>query len=118
MALDVEVARRLFTIEEYHRMGEAGILGEDERVELIDGEIIEMAPIGTRHLGCVINANRLFITGSATARSSPRRIRSSFGLAPSRSRIWSCSGRWRSRIAESVRRHSTCCSPSRSRTRP
>jgi len=62
MALDVEIARRLFTIEEYHRMGEAGILGEDERVELIDGEIIQMAPIGTRHLGCVINANRLFIT--------------------------------------------------------
>src|SRR5262245_1473252 len=62
MALDVEVARRLFTIEEYHRMGEDGILGEDERLELIDGEIIEVATLGTRHLGCVINANRLFIT--------------------------------------------------------
>ncbi len=62
MALDVDVARRLFTLEEYHRMGETGILGEDERVELIDGEIIQMAPIGTRHIGCVINANRLFLT--------------------------------------------------------
>jgi Uma2 family endonuclease len=37
MALDVEVARRLFTVDEYHRMGEAGILGDDERVELIEG---------------------------------------------------------------------------------
>src|SRR5437764_7258548 len=55
MAVDVEVPRRLFTVEEYHRMAEAGILAEDERVELIDGEIVEMAPIGTRHLGCVIN---------------------------------------------------------------
>ena len=62
MAVDVEVPRRLFTVEEYHRMAEAGILAEDERVELIDGEIVEMAPIGTRHIGCVINATRLFIT--------------------------------------------------------
>jgi len=62
MAVDVEVARRLFTVEEYHRMAEAGILGEDERVELIEGEIVQMAPIGPRHIGCVINANRLFFT--------------------------------------------------------
>jgi Uma2 family endonuclease len=62
MALDVEVARRLFTVEEYHRMGDAGILAEDERIELIDGEIVQMAPIGTPHIGCVINATRLFIT--------------------------------------------------------
>ncbi len=43
-------------------MAEAGILGEDERVELIEGEIVQMAPIGPAHAGCVINANRLFIT--------------------------------------------------------
>lgn len=35
--------RRPFTISDFHRMGEAGILGEDERLELIDGEIIEFA---------------------------------------------------------------------------
>ena len=62
MAVDVELARRLFTIEEYHRMAEAGILGPDEQVELIEGEIVQMAPIGPRHAGCVINATRLFIT--------------------------------------------------------
>jgi Uma2 family endonuclease len=62
MAVEVEMARRLFTVEEYHRMGEAGILGEDERVELIEGEIVQMAPIGVRHIGCVINLTRLFIT--------------------------------------------------------
>jgi Uma2 family endonuclease len=62
MAVDVEVARRLFTVEEYHRMAEAGILGADERVELIEGEIVHMAPIGPRHVGCVINVNQLFIT--------------------------------------------------------
>lgn len=62
MAVEIDVARRLFTVEEYHRMAEAGILGEDERVELIEGEIVQMAPIGPRHAGGVINATRLFIT--------------------------------------------------------
>jgi Uma2 family endonuclease len=62
MAFDVEAARRLFTVEEYHRMAEAGILGEDERVELIEGEIVQMAPIGPRHVGCVINLTQLFVT--------------------------------------------------------
>ena len=40
---------RKFTVEEYHRMAEAGILYPDERVELIDGEVIAMAPIGPLH---------------------------------------------------------------------
>lgn len=48
-----EARRRRFTVEEYHRMGEAGILREDERVELIYGEVVEMNPIGTRHAACV-----------------------------------------------------------------
>jgi Uma2 family endonuclease len=52
----VQLARRPFTTTEYHRLIEAGILTEDERVELIDGEIIKMAPIGPRHAACV---NRL-----------------------------------------------------------
>lgn len=62
MALEIDAARRLFTVEEFHRMADAGILGEDERIELIDGEIVEMALIGTRHIGCVINATRMVIT--------------------------------------------------------
>ena len=62
MAIEVERPRRLFTVEEYHRMADAGIFHPDERVELIEGEIVEMAPIGPRHVGCMINATRLFIT--------------------------------------------------------
>jgi Uma2 family endonuclease len=46
-------ARRLLTVDEYYRMAEAGIFGPEERVELIDGEIIEMAAIGSRHAACV-----------------------------------------------------------------
>lgn len=56
----IAMERRRFTVEEYHRMGEAGILSEDERVELIEGEIVEMTPIGSRHAGYVIHLNHLF----------------------------------------------------------
>jgi Uma2 family endonuclease len=42
-------SRRHFTVDEYYAMAQAGILGEDDRVELIDGEIVEMAPIGPGH---------------------------------------------------------------------
>ena len=56
-----EVTRRRFTVHEYHRMGEAGILHEDDRVELIDGEIVEMSPIGGRHALCVSLLTRLLV---------------------------------------------------------
>jgi Uma2 family endonuclease len=47
-------ARHRFTVDAYHRMGEAGILHPAERIELIDGEIIKMAPIGSPHIGAVL----------------------------------------------------------------
>ena len=43
----------LFTVAEYHRMAEAGIFTEDDRVELIEGEIVALSPIGSRHAACV-----------------------------------------------------------------
>jgi Uma2 family endonuclease len=46
-------AVRRFSVEEYHRMIEAGILGENDRVELVDGWIVEMSPIGPSHATCV-----------------------------------------------------------------
>lgn len=49
----VEFARRRFTVDDYYRMAAAGVFREDERVELIDGEIIEMSPAGSRHAGGV-----------------------------------------------------------------
>ena len=55
------VTRRRFTVREYHRMAEAGILHEDDRVELIEGELIEMAAIGTRHFTCVNGLTRFLV---------------------------------------------------------
>jgi Uma2 family endonuclease len=45
--------RHRLSVEDYYRMAEVGILGPDERVELIDGEIVDVAPIGTRHSAAV-----------------------------------------------------------------
>jgi Uma2 family endonuclease len=57
--------RRRFTVNDYHRMAKAGILHEDDRVELLDGEIIEMAPIGSRHAATVNRMTRRFTERAA-----------------------------------------------------
>jgi Uma2 family endonuclease len=51
--LEAEVIKHRFTVEEFRKMGEAGIFGEDDRVELVEGEIVEMTPIGWRHVESV-----------------------------------------------------------------
>lgn len=55
------VTRKRFTVHEYHRMGDAGILTERDRVELMDGQIVVMTPIGPRHNACVSHANRALV---------------------------------------------------------
>ncbi|MCI0396492.1 MAG: Uma2 family endonuclease [Chloroflexi bacterium] len=59
--------RRLFTTAEYDQMIAAGILTEDDRVELIQGEIIVMSPLGSRHAACVSRLNWLFSRGLGEA---------------------------------------------------
>ena len=57
----VGVRRRRFTVDDYHRMGEAGILTEDDRVELIGGAIVEMSPIHDPHVRAVNYLNEFLI---------------------------------------------------------
>lgn len=65
--LPQQTKRRRFDVEQYHRMVETGILSEDDRVELIDGEIVDMTPVGGRHVRCV---NRLtMVLAPAAARA-------------------------------------------------
>ena len=54
------VTKRRFSVKEYYMMADVGIFGEEDRVELVDGEIVEMAAIGSYHAGCVMCLNTLF----------------------------------------------------------
>ena len=64
------VAVRRFTVDEIERMVQAGILHEDDRVELLDGQIVEMSPINPPHASCVKRLNRLFAPLSARAQAT------------------------------------------------
>jgi len=57
----IEISRRLFNVHEYHRMVDAGILCEDDRVELIRGEVVEMSPIGPSHSAAVLRATQALV---------------------------------------------------------
>lgn len=59
--MSVQIVRRHFNITEYYRMAAAGVLSEDDRVELIEGEIIEMNPVGSRHAACVGRLTEFFV---------------------------------------------------------
>jgi hypothetical protein len=50
-----------FTVADYHRMVECGILSEDDRVELLDGQVVPMTPIRSPHAGCVNRLTRLLL---------------------------------------------------------
>ncbi len=56
----MEQVRHRVTVADYYKMAEAGILGEDNRVELIDGEIVDMAPIGSKHAFVVSSLAQFF----------------------------------------------------------
>lgn len=66
MVVQVACARRLFTAEEYQRMAEVGILGENERIELIRGEILTMSPIGPAHCTAVDRFTRALVMALGT----------------------------------------------------
>ena len=48
-----QISRKQFTVAQYHQMIDVGILTERDRVELLQGEIIEMSPIGRQHAAYV-----------------------------------------------------------------
>jgi Uma2 family endonuclease len=69
----VQLSRRLFTVDDYYRMAEAGILRDDDRVELIEGEIIQMPPIGSPHAS-VVDRLLALVTGQLPPRTVNIRV--------------------------------------------
>lgn len=59
--MSTQLAIRRFTVEEYHLMAKAGILTADDRVELIEGQIVRMTPIGSTHQYLVDLLAELFV---------------------------------------------------------
>jgi Uma2 family endonuclease len=55
-----QLAKHWISVDEYERMGRAGVFGESTRLELLEGEIYEMSPIGSPHAACVKYLNMLF----------------------------------------------------------
>ncbi len=58
-----QLTRHKLSLEDFHRLGQAGVLDEDSRVELFRGELIDMAPIGSMHAGVVAQLNLLLSRG-------------------------------------------------------
>jgi Uma2 family endonuclease len=56
--MSVQIQKHYFSVDDYYRMADAGLFPIDARVELIEGEVIEMSPIGNRHAGCVNRLSR------------------------------------------------------------
>lgn len=64
--MGMPLTNRRFTVDEYYRMADTGILTEDDRVELLDGEIVKLSPIGPRHAATVTDLQYALhrVTGS------------------------------------------------------
>ena len=55
-----ERTTKKWSLDEYHRLGETGFFSSDYRAELLNGEIVEMSPVGSLHKACVHRLNKLF----------------------------------------------------------
>lgn len=64
--LHAKLQRHRFDVAEYHRMAETGILSEGDRVELVDGEVAEMSPIGSAHQAVVDRLTRMLVAFAAS----------------------------------------------------
>jgi len=60
--MSAQIPSRKFRISDYHRMAETGILSENERIELIAGDIVTMIPVGSQHTSCVKSLKQILTT--------------------------------------------------------
>ena len=65
--------RHKLRVEQYYRMADAGIFGKDDRIELIDGDLIDMAPIGQGH-AAIVNGTALVGKASQIFKATLRKL--------------------------------------------
>lgn len=82
MPAAASVPRRSFTRKDFHAMGTAGILTPEDRVELLEGEVVVMSPIGSRHAACVDRLNRAFFDTGRLAGRALVRVRNPLAVSP------------------------------------
>ncbi|AFY72148.1 protein of unknown function DUF820 (plasmid) [Thalassoporum mexicanum PCC 7367] len=75
-----QVTKKLFTVDEYYRIYQAGVISDHDRVELIAGEIVYMSPVGTKHATCVDRLNHILM--SQLIDRIQLRVQSSIQLPP------------------------------------
>ena len=61
---DIHQRRHRLSVADYHRMGEIGVLGHEQRVELVEGQILDMTPIGTAHAVMVCELIRRMVSAA------------------------------------------------------
>jgi len=98
---------RRFNVTEYYKMAKAGILKPDDRVELIEGEVIKMGAIGSPHASCVARLTRLLPKAVGDTAILFRKTRFVSTTFLSRSPTLRCSSRARITIALDTRRQQT-----------
>ena len=101
--------RHRYSVDDYYRMADVGILRPDSRVELIDGEVIEMPPIGPLHASIVTELQNRLI--KAVGDAAIVRVQNPVRLGPgmNRNRTWQWSHSPRSSTAPDTRSHPTSC---------
>lgn len=85
--MTVMLQRHRLTVNDYHKMGEAGILSEEDRVEIIRREMIDMAPIGSAHAACVRHLLHFFPPSSRITLSLISKIPFNLMITQNPSRI-------------------------------
>src|SRR6188768_4010199 len=61
LSMHTEATKKLFTVDEYYRMAEIGVIRDGDRTELINGEVIEMSPMGPRHASLVTRISEFMV---------------------------------------------------------
>lgn len=110
---ETPVTRHRLTVDDYYRMAEAGILHEDDRVELIEEEIIGLAPIESSHAGMVARLTKLLIEAVGDAAKVFSRSPVRLAPIPNPSPTSLCCARGRTTTLPAIPSRRACCSSSR-----